>query len=173
MNRGKKVIVLAHCILNQNSVVYPYGRNMEEFKKFIMEALDKNIGIVQLPCPELKAYGLKRWGHVKDQFEYREMEDIIKKLLKPYVDEIINYKNNGYEIEGIYGIKGSPSCGISLTCRGNWSGEASSYESIEDIKSRVKMVEEKGIFMEIFEKLLFENNIEIKFLDVEDWKSFD
>lgn len=168
MNRSKKIIILAHCILNQNSVVLPYAREMKVFNAFISKCLNDNIGIIQLPCPELKIYGIKRWGHVKDQFEHPGFKDFCKEELGKIVDQLKHYQDNGYKLLGVYGIKGSPSCGVNLTCRGNWCGEASNYENIEDISSRVKMVEESGIYMEIFREILINKNLELKFYDIED-----
>lgn len=168
MNRGKKLVVTAHCILNQNSVVVPYAREMKTFKPFLEKCLEENIGILQLPCPERSVYGLKRWGHVKDQFEHPGFINPAKEALSYFVDEIREYLDNGYEFLGIYGIQGSPSCGVNLTCRGNWCGEASNYKNLEDIKSRVSMVNEMGLYMEIFKELLREKGIDLKFLDIED-----
>ncbi|MGL5521347.1 MAG: hypothetical protein ACRDA2_04720, partial [Cetobacterium sp.] len=70
MERGKKIIIVSHCILNQNCVVKPYAKKQDKFLKFIKNFVLNNYGIVQLPCPELFILGLKRWGHVKDQLEY-------------------------------------------------------------------------------------------------------
>ena len=58
--RSKKVVFVAHCLLNQNSIsdgtaVYPAA-----FKDIINLFMDNDIGIVQLPCPELCCLGLDR-----------------------------------------------------------------------------------------------------------------
>lgn len=169
MNRGKKIIVVSHCILNQNCVVKPYAKKQEDFFKFIKSFVLNNYGFIQLPCPELTILGLKRWGHVKDQFEYPNFKNQCKSLLYPIIDQIEMYMKNGYEIEGVYGIQGSPSCGVNKTCRSNWEGEASCYENLEDISNRVYLVSEKGVFMESFEELLKEKNIKLNFYDVDDW----
>ena len=169
MDRGKKIIVVSHCILNQNCVVKPYAKKQENFLKFLKNFILNNYGFIQLPCPELSILGLKRWGHVKDQFEYPKFREECKLLLNPIIDQIKMYIDNGYNIDGIYGIKGSPSCGIDKTCRSNWEGEVSCYETLDDILNRVYLVSEKGIFMEIFEELLREKNIEINFCDIDDW----
>ena len=81
MNRGKKIILVAHCIFNQNSVVKPYAKNQKVFLDFIKDNLLDNCGFIQLPCPEQKILGLKRWGHVKDQFEYPHFIEESKKML--------------------------------------------------------------------------------------------
>ncbi|MGL5989392.1 CD3072 family TudS-related putative desulfidase [Cetobacterium sp.] len=169
MNRAKKIVIVSHCILNQNCVVKPYAKNGEYFLEFVKSLLTQNIGIIQLPCPEMTLLGLKRWGHVKDQFEYPGFLEASKNMLYPILNMVQDYLKNGYEIKGVYGIAGSPSCGVNKTCRANWEGEASCYENLDDILNRVKLVKEKGIFMEIFEKLLEERNIVLKFYDIDDW----
>ena len=170
MDRGKKIIILSHCILNQNCVVKPYSKKQEYFFKFIKHHILNNYGLIQLPCPELILLGLKRWGHVKDQLEYPKFKEECKLLLLPIIDQIETYLKNGYEIDGVYGIQGSPSCGVTKTCRGDWEGEASCYKNLEDILNRVYLTSEKGIFMEVFENLLKEKNINLNFYDVDNWE---
>lgn len=58
--RSKKVVFIAHCFLNQNSIsdgtaIYPSA-----FRSLIDYFLSANIGIVQMPCPELFCLGLDR-----------------------------------------------------------------------------------------------------------------
>ena len=58
--RSKKVIFLAHCLLNQNAIsdgtaVYPAA-----FQELVQLLLDHEVGIVQMPCPELCCLGLDR-----------------------------------------------------------------------------------------------------------------
>ena len=58
--RSKRVIFVAHCLLNQNSISdgtadYP-GAN-EEILQILLKA---KVGIVQMPCPELCCLGLDR-----------------------------------------------------------------------------------------------------------------
>ena len=165
MERSKKVVITAHCILNQNSVVHPCARNMKDFSDKIAGFMEENIGIIQLPCPEMKIYGLKRWGHVKDQFMNTHFEDVSKDLLDDYVKQIQDYIANDYEILGIYGIDQSPSCGVNETCvSSKWYGEIDNV-SKERLES-VSIINEKGRFMEIFEEMLTEKGIEIKFFNI-------
>lgn len=169
MNRSKKIAIISHCIINQNSVVKGEYRDVNKFFPFIKNLFEENIGILQLPCPETECYGLKRWGHVKEQFDNCGYRKYIEKTVNSFVEIIKEYINNGYEIIGIYGIAGSPSCGVNLTCSANWGGEINSYKDKEDIISRIKMINESGIFMEIFKSILDKNKINISFYDVEDF----
>lgn len=169
MNRSKKIAIISHCIINQNSVVKGEYKDMNIFFPFIKKLFEKNIGILQLPCPETEYYGLRRWGHVKEQFDNCGYRKYLEKIVNSFVDIIKEYINNGYEIVGIYGIAGSPSCGVNLTCSANWEGEISLYKDKEDIVSRIKMINESGIFMEIFKSVLDKNKINIPFHDVDDF----
>ena len=169
MNRIKKIAIISHCIINQNSVVKGEYKDMNIFFPFIKKLFEENIGILQLPCPETECYGLRRWGHVKEQFDNCGYRKYVEKIVNSFVDIIKEYINNEYEIVGIYGIAGSPSCGVNLTCSANWEGEISLYKDKEDIVSRIKMINESGIFMEIFKSVLDKNKINIPFYDVDDF----
>lgn len=169
MNRSKKIAIISHCIINQNSVVKGEYKDMNIFFPFIKKLFEENIGILQLPCPETECYGLRRWGHVKEQFDNCGYRKYVEKIVNSFVDIIKEYINNGYEIVGVYGIAGSPSCGVNLTCSANWEGEISLYKDKEDIVSRVKMINESGIFMEIFKSVLDKNKINIPFYDIDDF----
>lgn len=55
--RSRKVVFLAHCLLNQNAIsdgtaVYPAA-----FRELVQFFLEHQVGIVQLPCPELCCLG--------------------------------------------------------------------------------------------------------------------
>ena len=169
MNRSKKIAIISHCIINQNSVVKGEYKDMNVFFPFIKKLFENNIGILQLPCPETECYGLRRWGHVKEQFDNCGYRQYAEKIINSFLEIIKEYLNNGYEIVGIYGIAGSPSCGVNLTCSANWEGEISSYKDKEDIISRVKMINESGIFIEIFKSILDKNKINIPFYDIDDF----
>ena len=169
MNRSKKIAIISHCIINQNSVVKGEYKDINIFFPFIKKLFEENIGILQLPCPETECYGLRRWGHVKEQFDNCGYRKYLEKIINSFVDIIKEYINNEYEIVGIYGIAGSPSCGVNLTCSANWEGEISLYKDKEDIVSRIKIINESGIFMEIFKFVLDKNKINIPFYDVDDF----
>lgn len=152
MKRDKKIVIVSHCILNQNSVVEPCAREMKNFKKFIDRCYEKNIGIIQLPCPEFLVYGAKRNGYVKSDFLNQKYLNKSNEILESILIQIKEYLENGYKILGIFGILGSPSCGISETCEKNSKGD-------------VILIKEKGIYMEILEEKIKELNI--PFYDIE------
>lgn len=169
----EKVILLAHCILNKSSKVKYHGEknNLErdEKKKQLLKMLvDNNISIVQLPCPEVTCYGVNRWGHVKNQFDTPHFRNHCKKLFSIYLEQIEEYKNNGYEILGIIGIDGSPSCGVNRTCVGKWGGELSSNEELQSVIDSISMSNEQGIFIEEIKKMLEKEHLNINILGLDE-----
>lgn len=130
--RSKKVIFIAHCLLNQNSIsdgtaVYPAA-----FKEVIQMLLDADIGIVQMPCPELCCLGLDRGNlHGADSpvvqentrirremmwpDRYKRLQDLIDNVMY----QILEYQKYGFEIVGIVGANRSPNCGIDTTSEDN------------------------------------------------------
>ena len=167
MQRGKKIILLSHCILNVNAKVEgfePYESLVKELTDYLYE---NKVGIIQLPCPEMAIYGIKRWGHVKDQFNYNFFKKSCEIFLESTVNQLESYLGAGYHIVGCIGVDGSPSCGVNLTCKSSeWKGEMSMKPELSSILADVSMVEEKGIFMEVLEKMLIENNIDIPFIGI-------
>ncbi len=124
--------------------------------------LREGIGIVQLPCPETCYYGLRRFWAVREQFENPGFRNYCKKLASEVRDLIFEYLRNGYDVIGVIGIKGSPSCGITESGSSeSWMGPP--YEAKEYGK-----VKKAGIFMEELRKKL-EN---LKFEEW-DWKDVE
>lgn len=161
----KKIIFVAHCILNTASKVVLYNKEEIESEealrlKFLDEAIKKGIQIIQLPCPELTLYGLKRWGHVSDQFDNPFFRRHSKNILIPIIDQLKEYSNNDeIEILGIVGIDGSPSCGVDYTCKADWYGSFDGRTDLEETLSKCSLVKANGIFIDELRKLLKEEGL--------------
>lgn len=130
--RSKKVVFIAHCLLNQNSIsdgtaVYPGA-----FKEVVEFFLNADIGIVQMPCPEFCCLGLDRGNingadspvNVENTRIRTEMKkDCLNKKLTELsnyvVNQIIEYYKYGFDIVGIIGANRSPNCGIETTSDNN------------------------------------------------------
>ncbi|OPX89208.1 MAG: hypothetical protein A4E53_01607 [Pelotomaculum sp. PtaB.Bin104] len=152
---------MSHCIINANAKVVglcSYAATAIEIVSLLMV---REIGIIQLPCPEMTVYGLKRWGHVREQFNYPYYREKCRQIVKPIIDQLIDYLNNGYKLTGIIGVDGSPSCGVHQTCSGAWGGELTADSGIVDKLSQVKLVNKQGIFMEEIIELLKMANLDI------------
>ncbi len=138
MKREKKLILVSHCVLNQNSVVLPLARAEGPFT-FVDTILKNNIGIYQLPCPEFKFGGLNRKPMSKEEYDTPKYRELCKTLSSEVINDIIEYIKNEYKIIGIIGINQSPTCSIS---------------------------EKKGIFMEEIFEMLVNNNITLPYIEV-------
>ena len=139
MERSKRVVLVSHCILNQNTVVYPLARAKGSYKDILIELMNNDIGIHQLPCPEYRYLGLKREPMSKEQYDTKEFRTINKSIAIDTVNIIKEYINNGYEVLGIIGINESPTCSINGV---------------------------KGILMEELLDTLMNEKIELKVIDV-------
>ncbi|WP_373855525.1 CD3072 family TudS-related putative desulfidase [Desulfocucumis palustris] len=114
---------MSHCILNSNSKVEGLSNSPGIISEVMNLLMEKQIGIIQLPCPEMVVYGIKRWGHVREQFDTLFFREKCQDIIKPITYQLLDYVKNGYKVIGIIGVDGSPSCGVNLTCSGDWGGE--------------------------------------------------
>jgi hypothetical protein len=58
--RGRRVVLVPHWALNQNSRVAGAAVRLAAMENLIAGLLQHNIGIIQMPCPELILLGLGR-----------------------------------------------------------------------------------------------------------------
>lgn len=159
--RSRKVLIVAHCIFNQNAVmnsVASYPGTMEKVAELIM---DLKVGILQMPCLEMNCLGLDR-GKIEGYKEGITVENTrIRKALEQnlankVLDDLVNYvilqireyMKHGFTILGIIGINRSPTCGVNTT-------------SIDNIE-----VEGEGIFIIKLKQALKNLNIDIPFVGV-------
>jgi len=121
---------VAHCILNENTR-YPGGAFCKGPVDEIVDELQKNgIGIVQMSCPEQRAWGgvLKKYMWLpfglKNSLLFKlrgalvpifiwHTKRIFQKLADQTALEIKDYSRSGFEVMGVWGIDGSPSCGVN------------------------------------------------------------
>ncbi|MGD6730080.1 MAG: CD3072 family TudS-related putative desulfidase [Pleomorphochaeta sp.] len=165
----KKIVFVSHCILNVASKVVMY--NKEEMdkedalrKEFLNKAINNDVQIIQLPCPEFTLYGAKRWGHVKNQFDNIFFRKHCRKILIPIIEQIQEYLSNPemFKLLGIVGIDGSPSCGVDYTCFGNWYGSFENREDLDQTLASCKFDKGNGVFIDVLKEMLSENKIEDK-----------
>lgn len=162
----KKIVFVSHCILNTASKVVLY--NQEEIDaedalrvKFLGKALDDGIQIIQLPCPEFTLYGSRRWGHVSEQFDNVFFRNHCRKILRPILDQIKEYLDNGefFEVLGVVGIDGSPSCGVDYTCTGNWYGSFEGRTDLAETLATGGLKKGPGILMAVLMDMLKEEGL--------------
>lgn len=127
--RKGKVLFVSHCILNTNARYLGGAFRGSCVKEIITQAVSNDTSLIQMPCPEQKVWGgiLKPYmwlafdckntikhkllrlffplfmGYTR--FRYRQIAETV-------ANEIIDYEKAGYEVTGILGIDGSPTCGV-------------------------------------------------------------
>jgi predicted secreted protein len=82
-------------------------------------------------------------------------------ILRPTLDTLEEFAKAGYEIEGVVGIKGSPSCGVTETCEGYEGGEVEGTPTCQRAAAR-------GVMMAVLGELVAERGLELAFSDVRD-----
>lgn len=166
--RSRKIFIVAHCVLNVNSKVEgisPYTSMMREVIDILQ---DRKYGIIQLPCPELLLYGIRRWGHAKEQFDTPAFRNHCRRIFEPVLDQIVHYLKNGYSIGGIIGIDGSPSCGVNMTWSApEWKGNMNN-STICGVLEKGSVSSGSGIFIEEIKSMLFGENIDIPFYAIDE-----
>ena len=168
----QKIVIVSHCFLNdaaklRNQDAADMEQERTKKRSFLKELLEQGIEVLQLPCPEFILYGCNRWGHAASQFDTPHFRQEARNMLLPIVMQLEEYAAypDRYDILGVYGINGSPSCGVDYTYDGDWGGELGG----KDAPCQLDKAYRPGIFMDVFAKLLEERHLSIKFytLDAE------
>lgn len=188
--RSKRVMFVSHCLLNENTRYLGGAMKPAGVNEIIDELQRKDIGIVQMPCPEQRAWGgvLKR----KMLRGYDLNHSLLKWFRKPYMsyfvwmtkrlysglthdiaNQIEDYTKSGFEVVGIIGVKGSPSCGVSRSLDLEKSSDFLANLEIDKLNPddfneniyKADLVDWEGLFIKALKQSLWKKQIKIKFLE--------
>jgi len=110
--RSGKITLIAHCILNQNSRALALAERSSVITE-IVEFLTRNeIGIIQMPCPELAYAGVLRQPQTQDQYDNVTFRRLCREMAKEVANQIQEYDKCGIKLKVVIGVDGSPSCGV-------------------------------------------------------------
>lgn len=112
--RSGKVIFVAHCMLNQNARFVDVADFPAMFEPLIGFLQEKQVGIIQMPCPELYCLGLGRMD-VRPGLECPQGMKRLIRLIDDIIFTIKEYRFQEFEVIGILGKEGSPACGVTET----------------------------------------------------------
>ena len=84
--RSRRVLVVAHCILNANAKYAGGAKYAGANLAFLEPYLREGVGIVQLPCPEAGLFGMSRWTMTSNQFDTAAYRRHCAEILRPTVD---------------------------------------------------------------------------------------
>lgn len=130
--RSKRVIFVSHCLLNENTRYLGGAFRPGCVNELVESIQQEGMGIYQMHCPEQRAWGgvLKRYllplygskGTLLYQLRHLLLPLFLwytryryRKLAKEVVRDIEDYVRSGFEVVGIVGVGGSPSCGVCTT----------------------------------------------------------
>ncbi len=127
--RAGKVMFISHCVLNQNAKVRGIARYPAAIKPVIDLLMAHDVGMYQMPCPEMLYLGAMRWGQVRDQYDSPMFRRHVEKLAEQVLDQAEDYLRTGYRVLGFIMVDGSPVCGLHGTPRPvapgiSWGGMA-------------------------------------------------
>ena len=159
----QSILFVSHCILNTAAKVVLYNQaeiDAEEQlrRRFVGRALETGVQLIQLPCPEFTLYGAQRWGHVSDQFDNPLFRDHCRRILEPVLQQMEEYLACGerFEVLGVVGVDGSPSCGVDYTCTADWYGSFDGRQGLDDTLASCQLVRRPGVFMRVLTEMLAE-----------------
>lgn len=152
MRRSKQLIVLHHCLLNQNARARGLAKRKGAIEEIVEEAVKNGWGIYQIPCPELRFLGVEREPLSKTRYDVFEFRILCRNISEEVAEDIKRFLEVGYEIIAIVGIEGSPSCGVYLT-------------HIEEMGEE-KLVEGEGILVEEMKKALAKRGINVNYYGI-------
>ena len=127
--RSKRVIFISHCLLNENTRYLGGAFRQGCVDELVDGFQQEGLGIYQMRCPEQQAWGgvlkrhllpfygskgtiLYRLRHVLLPLFLLYTRRVYRRIAKEVVRDIEDYVRSGFEVVGIVGVGGSPSCGV-------------------------------------------------------------
>jgi len=110
--KNRKIIMIAQCLINPYCRVHVLGQNFPLSHELMDYLMNKRVGIVQYPCPETTAMGLKRNPQGREQYDNIFFRSHCKELLKVPLLMVREFVKNGYMLTCFVGLENSPTCGI-------------------------------------------------------------
>jgi len=130
--RSKNIVFVAHCLLNQNSISDGTAEYPGSIRAIIDVLCKSDVGIVQMPCPELLCLGLDRGNvdgaaspvveentRIRIMMGRKSATVKMRRLVEDIVRQISEYRQYGFNVRGIVGVNRSPSCGVETTSKNN------------------------------------------------------
>ena len=116
--RGMKVVLVPHCELNQNSRLAGCAEVPAAVSELVAGLMERGVGVVQMPCPELMTIGLDRdHVHIRDELEKPPARAACRRMAAELCYQIAQYLAGGLLVLGVLGKNGSPACGVEETWR--------------------------------------------------------
>lgn len=190
--RSNRVIFLSHCILNENTRYFGGAFRKGAVEEVVTELVEKGVGLIQMKCPEQKAWGGVQKAHLwrflgsRRGLLYRfrgvliplfraYTRAIYRRLASEVIDEIAEYSKAECEIVGLVGVDGSPSCGVLKSLEMKCAAEILADTDIDSMDRAIFnntlyskcLTEGPGMFIEELDRLSKRRNIVLKFHSID------
>jgi predicted secreted protein len=123
--RGRKVVFVANCVPNRTGSTL--ASQPPAIRAVIRLAVDHDVEVVPMPCPERSCYFAQRWGGVRADFDNPAFRRRCQLFAEQVLDQVMAYRTTGRDVVGIVMRDGSPTCGVTRSCvavdtKSSWSG---------------------------------------------------
>lgn len=116
--RSMKVVLVPHCELNQNSRLAKCAETPSAVAELVQGLMQRRIGVIQMPCPELMVLGLDREHvNIRSGLESHPARAALRRMAEELVYQVKQYRACGVKVLGVLGKNGSPACGVEQTWR--------------------------------------------------------
>jgi predicted secreted protein len=153
--RSRKLVVVAHCLLNQNAKVEGLAGGPGVFESIVSLLVRRGVGIIQLRCPEIVHLGPGRplGTDTCEQYDTPTYRETCRRLASELAAEIAAYERAGYAVLCVLGVEGSPSCSVARAPRLVGGGE------------RV-LKPGRGVFMDVLESELGKAGLDVPMVGI-------
>lgn len=155
----RRVALIAHCLLDPFTKVRGLA-NDEAGARVVTDLLGEDIGLIQLPCPEITFLGARRWGMTYEQYDVPAFRRHCRAIVEPVVETVAALVDDGAVLDRLVGVDGSPSCGVAKTCRGYEGGEPEAVYGTPDTAQHARIEAGRGVFVEVLLEMLRERGLE-------------
>ena len=146
---GRKIAIIAHCLLNQNVKPHQRARYPGIVNPVLDAIQEEGYALVQLPCPEIAFAGTRRWSQVIEQYDTPKYRDHCKDLAIRSIDQIDHFLRDSAFTLVLIGLEGSPSCGVQLTgSSSEWQG----YPGAVEMNGKYPVTKGTGLFMQALQR---------------------
>ncbi len=111
--RSKKIALVAHCVLNQNSRVLGLAERHGAITEIVEFLVRNDLAIIQMARPELTYAGILRKGQTKDEYGNVMFRSHCRKIAEEIAKQIQEYAKCEIKLKIVVGVDGSPSCGVT------------------------------------------------------------
>ena len=162
--KDKKIILVAQCLINPYCRVHVLGQNFPLSHELIDYLMQLRVGIIQYPCPETTAMGLKRNPMGRQQYDNIFFRNHCKELLQTPFLMVEEFLKSGYRLACFIGLRNSPTCGI------NWGKHKVNKYNTESPMPVDNPDPEDPVLMGIMAEILSEKfhalNMDVPFLEL-------